>query len=89
MLDIDGSYGTGGGQLVRNAVALAALTGTTLRIRSIRAKRGKPGLAPQHLTAVRAVGEICGARIDGLAPRSKEIEFDPGPVRGGRSKVLT
>jgi RNA 3'-phosphate cyclase len=84
MLDIDGSYGTGGGQLVRNAVALAALTGTALRIRSIRAKRGKPGLAPQHLTAVRAVGEICGARIDGLAPRSKEIEFGPGPVRGGR-----
>lgn len=84
MLDIDGSYGTGGGQLVRNAVALAALTGTALRIRSIRAKRDRPGLAPQHLTAVRAVGEICGARIDGLAPRSNEIAFDPGPVRGGR-----
>ncbi len=84
MLDIDGSYGTGGGQLVRNAVALAALTGTALRICSIRAKRDKPGLAPQHLTAVRAVGEICGARIDGLAPRSNEIAFDPGPVHGGR-----
>jgi RNA 3'-phosphate cyclase len=84
MLDIDGSYGTGGGQLVRNAVALAALSGTAVRIRSIRAKRGKPGLAPQHLTAVRAVGEICGARIDGLAPRSTEIAFDPGPVRAGR-----
>ncbi|MBI2959031.1 MAG: RNA 3'-phosphate cyclase [Betaproteobacteria bacterium] len=84
MLDIDGSYGTGGGQLVRNAVALAALTGTAMRIRAIRAKRDKPGLAPQHLTAVRAVGEICGARIDGLALRSNEISFDPGPVRGGR-----
>ena len=84
MLDIDGSYGTGGGQLLRNAVALAALSGTAVRIRSIRAKRGKPGLAPQHLTAVRAVGEMCGARIDGLALRSREIVFDPGLVRGGR-----
>ena len=84
MLDIDGSYGTGGGQLVRNAVALAALTGTAIRIRAIRAKRDKPGLAPQHLTAVQAVGEICGARIEGLALRSNEIEFGPGPVRGGR-----
>ncbi len=83
MLDIDGSYGTGGGQLVRNAVALAALTGTPVRIRRIRAKRDKPGLAAQHLTAVRAVGEICGARIDGLALRSNEIAFEPGPVRGG------
>ena len=84
MLDIDGSYGTGGGQLLRNAVALAALSGTGVRIFSIRAMRGKPGLAPQHLTAVRAVGEMCGARIDGLALRSNEIEFGPGPVRGGR-----
>ena len=83
MLDIDGSYGTGGGQLVRNMVALAAATGTAVRIRSMRAKRDKPGLAPQHLTAVRAVGEICGARIDGLALRSQEIVFQPGPVRGG------
>jgi len=84
MLDIDGSYGTGGGQLVRNAVALSALTGTPVRIRSIRAKRDRPGLAAQHLTAVRAVGEICGARIEGLALRSNEIAFEPGPVRGGR-----
>ena len=83
MLDIDGSFGTGGGQLVRNAVALSALTGTALRVRSIRAKRDKPGLAPQHLTAVRAVGEICGARIDGLALGSNELTFQPGRVRGG------
>ena len=83
MLEIDGSYGTGGGQLVRNAVALSALTGTAVRIRSIRAGRDKPGLAPQHLTAVKAVGEICSARIDRLELRSREIAFEPGPVRGG------
>ena len=83
MLVIDASYGTGGGQLVRTAVALSALTGTPVRIRCIRAKRDKPGLAPQHLTAVRAVGEICGARIEGLALRSNEIAFEPGTVRGG------
>lgn len=83
MLDIDGSHDEGGGQLLRTAVALAALTGTPIRFRSIRLKRDKPGLAPQHLAAVRAVAELCGARVDGLALRSQEIAFAPGSLRGG------
>jgi len=82
-LDIDGAYGEGGGQLLRTAVALAALTGTTVRVHSIRAKRAKPGLAPQHLAAVKAVATLCGARLDGAELRSQEIVFAPGPVRGG------
>ncbi|OGA22406.1 MAG: RNA 3'-terminal-phosphate cyclase [Betaproteobacteria bacterium RIFCSPLOWO2_02_FULL_65_24] len=83
MLEINGSYGEGGGQLVRTAVALAALTRTPIRIRSVRAKRGKPGLAPQHLTAVHAVAAICDARVQGLELRSEEVVFEPGRVRGG------
>lgn len=51
MLDIDGACGTGGGQLVRDALAPSALTGTGVRIRSIQAKRDRPGLAAQRLTA--------------------------------------
>jgi len=83
MLDIDGAYGEGGGQLLRTAVALAAVTGRPTRIRDIRARRRKPGLAAQHLTAVRAVGALCDARIEGLAPGARELAFTPGTLRGG------
>ena len=83
MLDIDGSHGEGGGQLLRTAVALAAVTGRPARIGNIRARRKKPGLAAQHLTAVRAVGELCSARIEGLALGARELQVVPGAPRGG------
>ena len=83
MIELDGAYGEGGGQLVRTAVALAAVTGTPVRIRNVRAGRTKPGLAPQHLAAVRAVGELCGARAEGLALGSGQLVFAPGTLRGG------
>jgi RNA 3'-terminal phosphate cyclase (ATP) len=50
----------------------------------IRARRDKPGLAPQHLAGARAVAAICGATVEGLALRSREISFSPGLLRGGR-----
>jgi RNA 3'-phosphate cyclase len=83
MLEIDGAYGEGGGQLLRTAVALAALTGIAARISNIRAGRAKPGLASQHVAAVRAVAELCQARVDGLALHAKQIAFTPGRLRGG------
>lgn len=84
MHEIDGSYGEGGGQLVRTAAALAALTGRPFRLRNIRARRPKPGLAPQHLTAVRAVATLCDAEVIGLEAGSKEFTFRPGALHGGR-----
>ena len=83
MLDIDGAHGEGGGQLLRTAVALAALTGTAVRVSNIRARRAKPGLAPRHVAAVRAVAELCEARVDGLRLHARQIEFTPGCPRGG------
>ena len=83
MLEIDGAHGEGGGQLLRTAVALAALTGLAVRISNIRAGRAKPGLAAQHVAAVRAVAELCQARVDGLALHARQIEFAPGRLRGG------
>jgi RNA 3'-phosphate cyclase len=83
MLEIDGAYGEGGGQLVRTAVALAAITGTPVRLANVRAKRDKPGLAPQHLAAVRAVASVCGAECAGLELRSQAFTFAPGALRGG------
>jgi RNA 3'-phosphate cyclase len=65
-------------------VALAAITGQALDIEHIRGKRPKPGLAPQHLAAVRAVASLCDARIEGLALRSTALTFVPGELRGGR-----
>lgn len=81
---IDGSYGEGGGQVLRTSLALAAITGRTVRIEHIRAGRKQPGLRPQHLTAVRAAAAVCGARLEGDELGSQTITFAPdGPVCPG------
>ena len=77
---IDGAHGEGGGQLVRTAVALAAVTGRGIRIENIRARRDKPGLAAQHLTAVRAVASLCDADVSELELGSHQIEFKPAAL---------
>ena len=78
MIQIDGSYGEGGGQVLRTSLSLAAITGQPIRIEHIRAKRQKPGLAAQHLTAVRAAATICQAQVQGDALESMTLEFIPG-----------
>lgn len=84
MLVIDGSYGEGGGQVLRTALALAALTGREFRIERIRAGRKEPGLRPQHLAAVRAAAAVCGARLEGDELGSQALTFVPGsPPRPG------
>jgi RNA 3'-phosphate cyclase len=83
VIEIDGSYGEGGGQLVRTAVALSAVTGKAIRVVRARVKRGNPGLAPQHLAAVRAVAEICSAQTEGLEPRAVSFTFSPRRLKGG------
>ncbi len=87
MIEIDGSLGEGGGQIVRTAVALSAVTGRPVRIKNIRQGRPKPGLAPQHAQAILALARICNARTSGAHPGSPEIAFEPGLVRGGRYKI--
>lgn len=87
MIEIDGSYGEGGGQIVRTAAALAAVTGRPIRIRNIRRNRPKPGLAPQHAQAILALARICNARTSGVVPLSQEITFEPGEIRGGSYDV--
>ena len=77
MIRLDGSHGEGGGQILRSALGLSAITGRPVRIDNVRAKRRKPGLAPQHLTTVLAIAEICDAEVTGAELRSTAIEFHP------------
>jgi len=83
LIEIDGSRGEGGGQILRTSLALSVITGRPVQFRRIRAKRSKPGLRRQHLTAVNAAAEICGGRVDGARIGSTDVLFEPGPVRGG------
>jgi RNA 3'-terminal phosphate cyclase (ATP) len=78
MIEIDGSYGEGGGQILRTSLSLSAITGHPIRINNIRAGREKPGLAAQHLTSVRAAATICDAKVQGDALGSMTLEFVPG-----------
>lgn len=77
-LEIDGSMGEGGGQVLRTAVALSALLRKPVRVFNIRARRSNPGLRPQHFAAVNAVARLTGARVEGLAVGSRQISFTPG-----------
>ena len=87
MIEIDGSFGEGGGQIVRTAVALSAVTEKPVRITRIRQGRPKPGLAAQHARAITALAAICDARTSGVTPGSSEIVFTPGEIRGGSYRV--
>jgi RNA 3'-terminal phosphate cyclase (ATP) len=83
MIIIDGSEGEGGGQVVRNALALSLATGQPFRINNIRGKREKPGLMRQHLTAVEAACAIGGAVCEGAGIGASEISFTPGRIVPG------
>ncbi|MEM1203731.1 MAG: RNA 3'-terminal phosphate cyclase [Acidobacteriota bacterium] len=83
MLQIDGSFGEGGGQILRSSLTLSLVTGKPFRIDGIRARRRKPGLLRQHLTALRAAAAVSAARVEGGHLGSTALRFEPGPVTPG------
>lgn len=83
MITIDGSYGEGGGQILRSSLALSLLTGKPFHIENIRARRKKTGLMRQHLTAVNAAAEIGNARVDGNVIGASSFTFEPRAIRPG------
>lgn len=87
MIQLDGTQGEGGGQILRSALALSMATGQPFSISDIRGGRRKPGLLRQHLTCVRTAAHFCGATLQGDALGSRSLVFEPGPLRGGELDV--
>jgi RNA 3'-terminal phosphate cyclase (ATP) len=83
LIELDGSVGEGGGQILRTALALSMCTGHAVTIRHIRAKRPKPGLMRQHLTCVQAAAAVCAAKVQGAELGSQTLCFEPGEVQAG------
>jgi len=86
-MEIDGRLGEGGGQVLRSSLALSALTGKPFSMTHIRGNRGRPGLRPQHLAAVRLAAGLCQAEFAGAEIGSHELLFRPGPIQPGRHTV--
>lgn len=76
-IDLDGSHGEGGGQILRSALSLSLCTGKPFRLLNVRQNRDKPGLRPQHLMAVQAAALLGGAEVTGAAVGSRELTFRP------------
>jgi RNA 3'-terminal phosphate cyclase (ATP) len=87
MIELDGSYGEGGGALVRTALALSTITGKEFKIINIRSGRNQPGLKAQHLHSINALKEICNAETNEIELGSTELWFKPGKIKSGIFKV--
>jgi RNA 3'-phosphate cyclase len=87
MIHIDGSLG--GGQMLRSAITLSALTGKGVKITNIRKgkKEARPGLRPQHMTVIDVIGSFCNAEIIGLKENSLEVEFRPWQITARDRKI--
>lgn len=83
MIRIDGAFGEGGGQILRTSLALSLVTGEPVRIERIRARRKRPGLLRQHLTALEAAAAVGRAEVTGAVLGSKTVEMHPGSVTPG------
>jgi RNA 3'-terminal phosphate cyclase (ATP) len=82
-IEIDGSLGEGGGQVLRTAISLSGITGKSVRIFNIRKGRSTPGLQKQHIISVLAACQICNGELQGCIKDSMEIKFFPKEIKGG------
>jgi len=83
LMTIDGSIGEGGGQILRTAIAMSAILQKGVRITNIRKSRPRPGLAIQHVKSIELARDMADASVKGLFTGSTEVEFIPGPIKGG------
>ncbi|MBT4936213.1 RNA 3'-terminal phosphate cyclase [Candidatus Woesearchaeota archaeon] len=87
MIQLDGSYGEGGGSLTRVALALSSLTGKEFTVNNIRAGRPNPGLKAQHLHAIKALTQLCNAETNDVDIGSTELHFKPGKIKSGKYDI--
>jgi RNA 3'-terminal phosphate cyclase (ATP) len=80
-LEIDGSFGEGGGQIVRTAVTLSCILKRPIKIKNIRKGRSNPGLKPQHLTILKILKKICDANLDNVKIGSTDLQFIPNEMK--------
>jgi RNA 3'-terminal phosphate cyclase (ATP) len=83
MIELDGSAGEGGGQVLRTTLTLSMITGQAFRITNIRARRAKPGLMRQHLVAVQAAAHVSDATVTDAEVGSQSLTFSPKPIKSG------
>jgi RNA 3'-terminal phosphate cyclase (ATP) len=83
MVRLDGSYGEGGGQILRTALALSSILRKPIEIFNIRKNRKVPGLMAQHLTCVNASKVIAEAEVEGNELGSTRLRFRPTQLTGG------
>jgi len=87
MIELDGSFGEGGGSVFRQALALSILTKKDFKIINIRKGRNNPGLAPQHQASLEAAAKLCNAEVIGNYLGSTEVSFKPGEFKGGNHRI--
>ena len=86
-MKLDGSYGEGGGQILRTGIALSAVTGIPVEINNIRKNRPRPGIAAQHMKAVESLASICNAEVHGCNLHSTKLDFTPGKIKSGEYHI--
>lgn len=84
---IDCSYGEGGGQIIRTALAISTLTSKPFEADNIRIGREQPGLKAQHLHCIKALEKLCNAKAEHAALGSKKLIYVPGKIKGGTVEI--